>query len=121
MADSGIGVKDETRGEARVLSPEGDIDLNASPALREVVRGVLESGGAKVVVVDLSMVDYMDSSGVATLVDAMRSARKAGVRLWLSSLGPQVRSIFEIARLDRVFDIASTADEAIERSGGEDG
>lgn len=114
MSSGDIGVRTEAQGNAKIVAPEGDIDLTASPALREVIKRVLaDGGGISCMVIDLSGVQYMDSSGVATLVDAMRSARKEGVKLWLAALGPQVRSIFEIARLDQVFAIAPTVEEAI--------
>ncbi len=64
-------------------------------------------------VVDLSQVPYMDSSGVATLVEAMQIARKGGSNMVLAALTDKVRSIFEIARLDTVFKISATVDAAI--------
>jgi anti-sigma B factor antagonist len=54
--------------------------------------------------VDLSDVFYMDTSGVATLVEAARTARKQGTRLTLKGLHDQPRCLFEMARLDRLFD-----------------
>jgi len=58
-------------------------------------------------------VPYMDSSGVATLVEAMQTARRTGGRLILCSMQAKVRSIFEIARLDTVFTIVASADEGL--------
>ena len=67
---------------------------------------ILKNKPAKLVL-DLSGVPYMDSSGVATLVEALQTQRKAGNKLVLCSLQPKVRGIFEIARLNMVFDIVS--------------
>lgn len=58
-------------------------------------------------VIDLSGVPYMDSSGVATLVEALQAARKSGAKLVLCGLTPRVRSILEISRLDTVFSIVA--------------
>ncbi|MHC4429252.1 MAG: STAS domain-containing protein, partial [Planctomycetota bacterium] len=63
-------------------------------------------------VIDLSGVPYMDSSGVATLVEAMQIARRTGSKLVLAALQEKVRSIFEIARLDMVFSIVNSVDDA---------
>jgi len=63
-------------------------------------------------VVDLSGVNYMDSSGVATLVEAMQISRRQSTKLVLCSLQDKVRSVFEIARLDRVFEIAPNVEVA---------
>jgi anti-sigma B factor antagonist len=99
-------------GGSVIVSPEGDIDLSRSPSLRLTLR---EAQGMKPqrVVVDLSGVDYMDSSGVATLVEALQIARRQDTRMVLCGMKDRVRSIFEIARLDTVFTIVSTRDEAL--------
>lgn len=102
----------EMRGPGVVVNPVGDIDLTASPTLRLALRQV-QAGKPRALVVDLSQVSYMDSSGVATLVEAMQLARKNGTRLSLCGLQDKVRSIFEIARLDTVFRIVPTADAAL--------
>lgn len=98
-------------GEATVLSPVGEIDLSRSPTLREHLTDALRN--AERLVVDLSNVPYMDSSGVATLVEAMQTARRGGTTLILCGMQDKVRSIFEIARLDTVFTIVTNTDEAI--------
>ena len=54
----------------------------------------------------------MDSSGVATLVEAMQTARRAKQKMVLCSLQERVRSVFEIAKLEMVFTIAENADKA---------
>ncbi len=98
-------------GDAVVVSPVGDVDLTASPTLRAELKKVHEGKPLRVVV-DLSGVPYMDSSGVATLVEAMQIARKTRTTLILCSLTDRVRSIFEIAKLEMVFKIVPSLDEA---------
>ncbi|MBX3358925.1 MAG: STAS domain-containing protein [Phycisphaeraceae bacterium] len=100
------------RGGATVVLPEGDIDLTASPVFRQALKQV-QSTKPATMVVDLSQVPYMDSSGVATLVEAMQIARKSGSTMVLAALTDKVRSIFEIARLDTVFKITTTVDAAL--------
>lgn len=95
-----------------VLRPEGDIDLARSPELRQRLRSELERGHRRLVL-DLSGVPYMDSSGVATLVEALQRSRTAGCRLLLAGLTPKVRSIFAISRLDTVFQILDSVDAAL--------
>ena len=64
-------------------------------------------------IIALDNVPYMDSSGVATFVEAMQLARNSGSRLVLCGLQDRVRSVFEIARLDMVFTIVADADAAM--------
>jgi anti-sigma B factor antagonist len=97
---------------ATIVSPSGDIDLTGSPTLKEEMRRVF-AGAPQRVVVDLSAVPYMDSSAVATLVEAMQMARKGKARLVLCAMQERVRSIFEIARLESVFTIVNTVDDAL--------
>jgi anti-sigma B factor antagonist len=107
-----LNIKSERREESLVLAPSGDIDLTGSPSLRVELR---KAAGEKPIrlVIDLSGVGYMDSSGVATLVEAMQMTRKSNTKLVLCGMQARVRSIFEIARLDSVFTIVPTMDAAL--------
>ncbi|TVQ53489.1 MAG: anti-sigma factor antagonist [Phycisphaerales bacterium] len=107
-----IEVQSETRGDAIIVRPIGDIDLSRAPHLREQLSGALQEAEARLVI-NLDDVPYMDSSGVATLVETMQMCRRSGKKLVLCQLQDRVRSIFEIARLDMVFTIVENTDEAI--------
>ncbi|CAN5738168.1 STAS domain-containing protein [soil metagenome] len=96
-------------GAATVVTARGDIDLSGSPLLRQELKKL----AGKRIVVDLTGVPYMDSSGLATLVEAMQGARKNGGQIMLVGLNDRVRSIFSIAKLDTVFKIAANVDDAL--------
>ncbi|MHA7811954.1 MAG: STAS domain-containing protein [Phycisphaerales bacterium] len=95
-----------------VLAPTSDIDMSRSPELRSVLRQEM-GGDTHKVVIDLEEVEYMDSSGLATLVEAMRNASGSNSKLVICNMGTKVSAIFEIARLDSFFSIVSSRDEAI--------
>jgi anti-sigma B factor antagonist len=105
MSDHRIRV--ENKGAAVVVSPEGDIDMSRSPEFRTSLREVNDKGPATLVV-DLASVGYMDSSGLATLVECMRAAKGNGTEMILCGMNDRVRAIFEIARLDQFFRIEPT-------------
>jgi anti-sigma B factor antagonist len=107
-----IRVTGSGKDAAVVVTPEGDIDLSRSPALRTTLREAQAKKPGRLVI-DLSSVDYMDSSGVATLVEALQIARRNNTKMVLCGLKDRVRSIFEIARLDTVFTIAASRDAAM--------
>jgi anti-sigma B factor antagonist len=94
-----------------VVTPVGEVDLNVARELQSHLKKAIEGKPAKLIV-DLGKVPYMDSSGVATLVEAMQITRKQSTRLVLCDLRDKVRSVFEIARLDRVFTIVDTLQAA---------
>lgn len=97
--------------DGMLVTPRGDVDLSRSPHLRKALAAASQSKPRKLVV-DLGQVNYMDSSGVATLVEALQIARRNGTTLILAALQPRVRSIMEIARLDTVFRIVETTEAA---------
>ena len=96
-----------------ILSPNGDIDLSRSPELRSQLASIQKDRPPSRLVVNLESVPYMDSSGVATLVEAMQVSRKRGGQIVLCNMQDRVRSIFEIARLDMVFRIVPTLEDAL--------
>jgi len=113
MADhTGVEIREETKGNTSVIAPSGDIDMSGSPTLRESVRRMLGAKPSKLVV-DLTQVGYMDSSGLATLVEAMKIAKGSGTDLVLCAMNDRVRAIFEIARLDQYFTIVDSLDNAL--------
>lgn len=107
-----ITVHRDERGNAAILRPVGEIDLSRSPSLRLQLREALETRPGRLVI-DLTEVSYMDSSGVATFVEAMQHARSVQCPMVLCCLQERVMSIFEIARLDMVFTIVPDVDEAL--------
>lgn len=89
----------------------GDVDLRTSPQLRESLLNSMPASPRRVVV-DLSQVPYMDSSGVGTIVEFKRRVDRAGGRVVLAGLQERVRSVLEITRLDRFFTIVGSVEEA---------
>lgn len=87
----------------------GEIDLNSSPQLRkEIVQGV--KSGHKVTI-NLSSVTYMDSSGVATLVEGLQSSSAKKQSFTLLSPSDAVMKVLKLAKLETIFDIQQTKDE----------
>lgn len=101
----------EQLDDGALVRVHGEIDFSRSPELRVELLKVLASKPARLVI-DLAAVPYMDSSGVATLVEALQVQRNAKGKLVLCNLQPKVKGIFEISRLDMVFTIAESAEAA---------
>ena len=87
-----------------VLPLEGEIDLHVSPQIAGQLSTLIKQK-PKQLVVDLSKVTYIDSSGLAVLIEAMQNVGGYGGQFALTGLQEGVRPIFEIARLDQVFRI----------------
>lgn len=85
------------------VAVEGRITVNNSDEMRQKLVTALRSKPAKVIV-DLSRVTYMDSSGLATLLEATRTARRQGTQLLLAGLSGQPKSVFNVAHLEGLFE-----------------
>jgi len=95
-----------------VLPLEGEIDLHVSPRVTASLAKIIEQKPTRLVV-DLSKVTYIDSSGLAVLIEGMQNVEAYGGKFILAGLQDNVRPIFEIARLDQVFIIFPHVDAAL--------
>ena len=108
----GISVNREEVGEALVLSVDGSVDIASSPELRGALRVAVEAKHPRVVV-DMGGVGFVDSSGLATLIEALQGTKKNGGDLRLCCLSKSVMGVFQLANLDNIFAISETREEAI--------
>jgi len=110
--DNSVITNTQDLPDGKYVELSGDVDLSRSPELRQ---GLLEMAKQKPdrLVIDLAGVPYMDSSGVATLVETLQAQRKGGGKMILCNLQPKVLSIFEIARLNMVFTIVDDKEAAL--------
>ncbi len=95
-----------------VYAPEGAIDLHVSPELRASLRELIDRK-PKRLVIDLSRVPYIDSSGLAVLIGAMQSMQHEGGVFRLAGAQQTVMTILESARLDQYFHLFPTVEEAL--------
>ena len=102
----------ERVGEVTLIRLTGDVDLHVSPQLRAKLKDVVREQRPRIVA-DMSGVPYIDSSGVATLVECLQGVSRYGGKLRLAALGKRTMSVFEISRLDTVFTIFPTVEEAL--------
>ena len=102
-------------GDAVLVTVRGEIDLHNSPELRNALLEMLNQRQPKRLILNLAQVPYMDSSAIAVLVEALQKLRKIGGKLYLTNLQPRVKGLLEIARLDTIFVLAATDDEALKK------
>lgn len=95
-----------------VIHISGEVDMSSSPDLRKVLLHEVRQKRPKIII-DLSGVSYIDSSGLATLIECLQGVSKYKGTLIIVGLRPNVRDVFEIAKLDEVFDLRETVDEAM--------
>ena len=99
------------RSETSIVRPAGGIDIHTSPALRGELAALLEQQPMRVII-DLSAVTHLDSSGVGTLVEFKRRLERRNGKLILAELSPGVRGILEVLKLIQFFSIVDRVGDA---------
>lgn len=107
-----MNVHVRTLEDISILDCSGDVDLYSSPALREALLSEIRADGP-CVLVNMADVTYIDSSGIATLVEGLQQSRQTKTRFGLFGLRPNARSVLELARLHKVFTIFANEAEAV--------
>ena len=106
-----MGYEVRTEGGATIVVLSGDVDLDSSPKVRSIL---LESvGNKRGVLVEMSAVSYIDSSGIASLVEAYQSARRGSTLFALVAVSDAAMRVLELARLDQVFAIHASVTDAL--------
>jgi anti-sigma B factor antagonist len=100
-------------GNATIVDVVGDITLYNSPEVRKVLLGLLREKRVARVIVNMKSVKYIDSAGVASLVEGLKVSRDLKSRFALYGLSPAAREVLELTRLNKVFEIHESEEEAL--------
>ena len=103
--------KVQEQGEFTVITLIGEVDLHFSPTARKCILDNLNKNAN--VLVDLSQVKYIDSSGIASLVEGFQMARSKKLQFGLVGVSDAARSVLQLARLDKVFPIKNSVNDYI--------
>ena len=100
-------------GGGVIFDISGDIDLANSPAMRKTLLGEIKDKHTVKVFLNLKNVRYIDSSGIASLVEGLKASRDHGARMILYGLSPSVREVLELSRLQKIFEIYDSEEQAL--------
>ena len=96
-----------------IFDVSGDIDLANSPEVRKALLREVREKRTPRVVMNLSNVRYIDSSGVASLVEGLKASRDLNLRLILFGLSPSAREVLQLSRLLKIFEVYDNEDQAL--------
>ena len=108
----GVGFNARHEDGAVVVELSGEIDMHNSVHMRDKILELLR-GEPPALVINMTQVKFIDSSGVATLVEVLKQCRQCGCQLKLAGLVERVQSVFDICRLDSMFQIYDSEAEAL--------
>ena len=110
MSQSNNECVSENLGDYVLVRLRGEVDLSWSQQVRKTILAAL--GATNRVGVELSEVSYIDSSGIAALVEGLQNAKSKGQKFALVAVSKAVMAVLQLARLDRVFPIFADVDAA---------
>lgn len=110
-----LKIDERVDGTTCVVVPQGDVDLEVSQDLRQVLLRHVKDG--RDLLVDMNAVGYVDSSGIASLIEAFQAARSRGARFALAAVPERAMRVLRLARLDRVFPLQDAPDPSFGEAG----
>ncbi len=118
MTQVELSVSQQSVGEYPVLAVRGEVDVYSALALADGLNTLIQSG-TKAVIVDLTEVGFLDSTGLGVLVTARTAAADAGQTLPIACDHERILKLFKITGLDAVFEIHPSVDAAVQSLGRE--
>jgi len=107
-----VRLKERVEDDVHVFGLEGEIDFHFAPVLRSMLQARFKAQ-CPALVLDFSAVDFIDSRGIAAIIEYLRDCATHGGKLALAALNPEVKPIIDIVRLDLVMPIFATVAEAV--------
>lgn len=107
----------QREGDVTIVQIEGRFDATNAAEIKGDLHKLIEGGSIRLVV-DLAKMDFIDSAGLGVLVSCLRRTAAEGGDLRLAEVPPFCRSIFELTRLTRVFDVTETHEQAVRAAAG---
>jgi anti-sigma B factor antagonist len=104
-----ISVRDV--GAAKIVEVDGDVDLGTSGTLRRTLFAALPE--TSILALNLDAIRYIDSSGIATLIEVLNDSRRLDKRFVLFGLSAAVKEVFRLTHVTRIFRIVQTEQEAV--------
>ena len=105
-------IQKKTQGDAIILCVEGDIDFSTLSELKEKFESAL-TGAAKKIILNLAKVSYLDSAGLASLVEAMQKSAAVSKSFLIAEPTKKAKELFEVTKLKKLFKIFDTEAEAL--------
>lgn len=107
-----MNIQQEKINDVIICVVDGEINMNNSPELRKFFDTILRQK-IKKVIVDFSFVSYTDSSGLATLIEMLHRLKKVDGKIRLCRMSERIKDIFEVTKLDQLFEIFGSRQEAL--------
>jgi anti-sigma B factor antagonist len=105
-------ITQDKKNDVAVCRVEGEININTSPELRKAFDGFINANALKILM-DFNSVSYIDSSGLATIIELLQRLRKIGGKFRICSMNQKVKNVFEVTKLHKLFEIFDNEEAAL--------
>lgn len=107
-----MNIREEKNNDITICALEGEVNINTSPELRKKFMSIIEANEKKILI-DLTNVSYLDSSGLATFIEILQRLKKINGGLRFCNINERVRNILEVTKLVNLFEIFESREEAL--------
>ena len=108
---TGMKISVRQSGDAQVVDVQGEVDLGSSPNLRSTLFDLMAQ--APKLALNLQALRYIDSSGIATLIEVFKDSQRLKKEFILFGLSPAVQHVFQLTHVNRIFRIVDTEEQAV--------
>jgi anti-sigma B factor antagonist len=108
-----MNIKEREKDGVVICSVEGEVNIDTVADLKTVFKELVQKGKQKVLL-DFAYLEYIDSAGLASLIDLAKGLKAIQGNVFLANLSPKVRSLFGITKLEKMFKIYESEDKALE-------
>ncbi|MFC1674840.1 STAS domain-containing protein [Candidatus Omnitrophota bacterium] len=105
-------IAQEKANDVVICTVDGEININTSPQLRKTFEELVEQNTKKIVM-DFASISYIDSSGLATLIELLQRLNKVNGKLHICNMPDKVKSIFEVTKLYKLFKVFESKETAL--------
>lgn len=96
---------------ARIIDVDGDVDLNCTPQLRKLLFEALKASPK--VVINLTAIRYIDSSGIAVMIEALKESQRLKRQFVLFGMNARVNAVFKLTHVMQIFQVVDTEEQAL--------
>jgi anti-sigma B factor antagonist len=105
---------------AALVSVQGRLDAAAAPTFKQQITDAISQGNVRLAL-HIAHVSFMDSTGLGALVSSLKAARRANGDISIIAPSPQVQKLFKLTAMDRVFQVFTSPEEALQQPEGQSG
>jgi anti-sigma B factor antagonist len=102
------------KNQVKIWQPMGVLDASISDSFRQEINNFIETD-AEIILIDFTQVNFMDSSGLGSVVLALKNVKSVGKKLYICSINEQIKMLFQLTNMERVFAIYKNQDEFKEK------